>query len=97
MLWRFRPAFEEDDTIVLVRDADSRLSRRERAAVEDWLASDFDFHIMRDHAGLHRHLRLVVDDPPQDLAVGPGFDAVLPVLLYRSGPLASIRRKNAPR
>lgn len=49
MLWRFRPAFEEHDAIVLVRDADSRLSRRERAAVDDWLAGDFDFHIMRDH------------------------------------------------
>ncbi len=49
MLWRFRPAFEEDDTIVLVRDADSRLNPRERAAVDQWLASDFDFHIMRDH------------------------------------------------
>ncbi len=46
--WRFRPAFE-NRTIVLVRDTDSRVNPRERAAVEHWLASDFDFHIMRDH------------------------------------------------
>ena len=31
------------------RDLDSRLNSRERAAVEEWLQSDKDFHFMRDH------------------------------------------------
>jgi len=49
MFWRVYPASEEDVDIVIVRDCDSRLSLREKAAVEEWLASDKGFHIMRDH------------------------------------------------
>ena len=33
------------------RDLDSRFSDREFSAVEDWLRSDKDFHLMRDHIG----------------------------------------------
>lgn len=49
MFWRFYPASEPDVEIMLSRDTDSRLDIRERAAVDDWLAGDKDFHIMRDH------------------------------------------------
>lgn len=49
MFWRFRPAFDNDIKTVVVRDTDSRLTLREKIAVEEWLASDKDFHIMRDH------------------------------------------------
>ena len=45
--WRIEEIFS--DNIVIVRDADSRLNIREKAAVDEWLASDKDFHIMRDH------------------------------------------------
>ena len=34
---------------MISRDADSRLSLREKEAVEKWINSDKDFHIMRDH------------------------------------------------
>lgn len=47
--WRFEPAFYEDDIIYLSRDTDSRLNVREKAAVDQWLSSDKNFHIMRDH------------------------------------------------
>lgn len=47
MFWRFFAA--DSDDIVISRDTDSRLGAREKAAVDDWLASDKDFHIMRDH------------------------------------------------
>jgi len=49
MFWRFYPASEPDVAVMLSRDTDSRLNRRERAAVDEWLASDRDFHVMRDH------------------------------------------------
>ena len=49
MFWRFLPAFDEKIDVMLSRDADSRLSSREGHAVAEWLASDKDFHIMRDH------------------------------------------------
>lgn len=49
MFWRFYPAGEEDVEVMLSRDADSRLNLREKAAVDEWLSSDKDFHIMRDH------------------------------------------------
>jgi len=47
MMWRFLAADSND--IVISRDTDSRLSIREKAAVDEWLESDKDFHIMRDH------------------------------------------------
>lgn len=48
MFWRFYEA-DDKDVIMLSRDADSRLSTRERDAVGAWLAGDKDFHVMRDH------------------------------------------------
>lgn len=48
MLWRFLPA-AEPDTIMISRDADSWVSSREKVCVDEWLASDKDFHIIRDH------------------------------------------------
>lgn len=47
MFWRFYAC--EDSDVMLSRDTDSRLSWRERFAVDEWLDSDKDFHIMRDH------------------------------------------------
>ena len=47
MFWRFYAC--EDSDIMLSRDTDSRLSLREKLAVDEWLSSDKDFHIMRDH------------------------------------------------
>lgn len=49
MFWRFWAAGDEDTNLMLCRDTDSRLSQREAAAVSEWLASDKDFHIIRDH------------------------------------------------
>jgi hypothetical protein len=49
MFWRFYPASEEDVDVMISRDCDSRLSEREKLAVDEWLSSDKDFHIMRDH------------------------------------------------
>lgn len=47
MFWRFYAC--EDADIMLSRDTDSRLSVREKLAVDEWLNSDKNFHIMRDH------------------------------------------------
>ena len=49
MFWRFYAASDLDVDVMISRDVDSRLTVREKAAVDDWLASDKDFHIMRDH------------------------------------------------
>ena len=49
MFWRFYAASDDDVEIVLSRDTDSRLNQREKDAVDEWLESDKDFHIMRDH------------------------------------------------
>lgn len=49
MLWRFWAAEDEDVNIFLSRDCDSRFLPREIKAINEWLASDKDFHIMRDH------------------------------------------------
>ena len=47
MFWRFFAA-DSHDTMIS-RDTDSRLGLREKAAIDEWLDSDKDFHIIRDH------------------------------------------------
>lgn len=49
MFWRFYPASDPNVDVMLSRDTDCRLSVREKEAVDEWLDSDKDFHIMRDH------------------------------------------------
>lgn len=46
MLWRF---CVDDADIFISRDADSRVSDREKLAVEEWINSGKKIHIMRDH------------------------------------------------
>ncbi len=47
--WRFLAASDPAAEYVIVRDADSRLNARERAAVDEWIASGKALHVMRDH------------------------------------------------
>jgi hypothetical protein len=49
MFWRFWASEDPDVDIFLSRDCDSRITKREVNAVNEWLKSDKDFHIMRDH------------------------------------------------
>ena len=49
MFWRFYPVSELDVDVTIIRDCDSRLGIREREAVNEWMNSNFGFHIMRDH------------------------------------------------
>jgi hypothetical protein len=47
--WRFLPVFENIYDIIIFRDSDSILTQRESRYVNDWVDSNFDFHIIRDH------------------------------------------------
>lgn len=49
MLYRFSPIGENDVEVMISRDCDSRLSLREKLAVNEWLASDKSFHTMHCH------------------------------------------------
>lgn len=49
MFWRFESSCNPEIQVSLFRDTDSRLSMREKYAVDEWLATDKTFHIMRDH------------------------------------------------
>ena len=55
--WRFYPVSEESVDICIIRDTDSRLSYRERVAVDEWIKSEKSLHIMRDH---ERHQQLIM-------------------------------------
>lgn len=48
LFWRFLVEDDKEVDFYLVRDADSVCNIKERAAVEDWLASGKAFHLMRD-------------------------------------------------
>lgn len=48
-MWRFEPIDEKNIEIMLVRDSDSRITEREKVAVDEWIKSKKLFHIMRDH------------------------------------------------
>ncbi len=49
MIWRFSSAASSEVDAVIFRDADSQLTRREAEAVQEWLKSSFDVHLLRDH------------------------------------------------
>ena len=48
LFWRFLVEDDQNVALYLCRDADSVMNIKERAAVEDWLASGKAFHLMRD-------------------------------------------------
>lgn len=54
--WRFDALSDPDADVVLLRDADSRITRREASAVRAWLATEKHFHIMRDHPRHTAHI-----------------------------------------
>ena len=49
MFNRFEPFKDLTIERFIVRDTDSRLNKREAAAVQEWIDSGKEFHIMRDH------------------------------------------------
>lgn len=49
MFWRFQSCYDDNVDVSIFRDTDSRLNKREKLAVDEWLRSDKLFHIMRDH------------------------------------------------
>lgn len=49
MFWRFEAISDPEVEVMISRDTDSRLSLREKLAVDEWLKSGKLFHIMRDH------------------------------------------------
>lgn len=49
MFWRFETCYDSGIDVSIFRDTDSRISMREKYAVDQWLESDKTFHIMRDH------------------------------------------------
>jgi hypothetical protein len=48
-MWRFEAMFDESVDVFISRDADARLTLREKLAVDEWLDSDKSFSVMRDH------------------------------------------------
>lgn len=57
LYWRFLVMDDPDAKRFLIRDADSLVSYRERAAVDEWLASGKWFHTMRDS---YTHTELIL-------------------------------------
>ena len=51
-LWRFLP-MEEDHDVVIVRDVDTRIFQRDINLINDWLKTDFKFHVVRENLGSH--------------------------------------------
>lgn len=52
-IWRFAPASEPEVERFISRDCDSRLFERDAVAVQEWIDSGKDFHIIRDHPHGH--------------------------------------------
>ncbi len=48
-MWRFLAIDDPSVARFLCRDCDARISAKEVAAIEDWMASGIAFHVMRDH------------------------------------------------
>jgi hypothetical protein len=56
MLWRNLAVDDENAEVVCIRDCDSWLSNREKNIVNEWLDSDKDLHIIRDHCYHSKHI-----------------------------------------
>ena len=54
-LTRFFVLSDPDVDVAIIRDVDARISAREIFAVNEWLDSEFDFHIMKDHPVGHNY------------------------------------------
>tara|TARA_Y100001938_G_scaffold142282_1_gene213253 strand:+ start:429 stop:1301 length:873 start_codon:yes stop_codon:yes gene_type:complete len=52
MFYRFESLSNPNVEAVVYRDCGSRLTEREKSAVDEWIESDFNFHIMHDHVKL---------------------------------------------
>lgn len=48
-LWRFLPIQDDSIRYFISRDLDSRISERDVNATYEWIESEKDFHIIRDH------------------------------------------------
>ena len=55
--WRILVASDPNVERFIIRDCDSRLNWREKAAVDEWLASGCSFHVMRD--SIHHETRML--------------------------------------
>ena len=55
-MWRFYAILDDDVDVVLSRDVDARLSLREAEAHQEFMDSEFGFHIIRDHPTGHGYL-----------------------------------------
>lgn len=80
LFWRFEVLGDEKVERFLVRDCDSVINSQERAAVEQWLASDRWFHAMRD---FYTHTELLL------AGMWGGVQGILP-------PLAELRTSFHP-
>lgn len=49
MFWRFYAVDLPDSEYSIFRDCDSRITIRERMAVDEWIKSNKSLHVMRDH------------------------------------------------
>jgi hypothetical protein len=49
MFWRFFSVDLPDSQYSIFRDSDSRISLREKLAVDEWISSGKSLHVMRDH------------------------------------------------
>ena len=54
LFWRFYPCAEDDVSVMMSRDTDSRISYREKSAIAEFMNSTFEFHVIRDHP-FHLH------------------------------------------
>ena len=48
MLWRFKSLNDTLAKYIIIRDIDSKLNEKDAAATNEWIKSNYDFHIMRD-------------------------------------------------
>ena len=88
LFWRFLAADDDSVSRFLVRDSDSVINPREQAAVEEWLASDRYFHVMRDY---YTHTELIL------AGLWGGVGGILPIrklisVFTRGGTSGAITR-----
>lgn len=58
LMWRFTAIDLPEVEVMLSRDADSRLNKREKITVDAWLSEHTDFMIIKDHPYFHTNVKM---------------------------------------
>jgi len=102
MMWRFLPMIDDDVSVFISRDCDSRLSLREKKCVDIFMESDYMIHSIQDNInhpdfmggmwGLKKYLKIDLNALLDDWKEGNFYDSDQQFLRQKIVPLFGLNK-----